>query len=31
MIVYITGYYTYFMIVLEIIVEINVECILTYQ
>lgn len=31
MIVYITEYYTYFMIVLEIIVEVNVECILTYQ
>lgn len=31
MIVYITKHYTYFMIVLEIIVEINVECILTYQ
>lgn len=30
MTVYITDY-TYFVIVLEIIVEVNVECILTYQ
>lgn len=31
MIIYTTEYYTYFMIVLEIIVEINVKCVLTYQ